>query len=370
MSFKSLFFSIILFLLTTKALYCTSSDIFLFIPEPVQTESRQGLNLDTLETTVPYIDLEIVHPTEHDLIEKYKNEYLSPFGRKWLAQVMKTAEPYRPYIRLKLAEYGLPQCLEFLPVIESGYKISAVSKTGAKGMWQFAENSIKGLLIKNEWLDQRLDPWLSTEAAIKKLKDNYNHFKDWSLALGAYNMGLGGMQRTINANKTTDFWNLVDLNALKSETKNYVPKFYAIADLLTNYEYYGLDIPLYTESSCIEFEEITLTKQINLDTLADDTGISYTTFRSLNPSLLTPITPPNMVFTLRIPVNTYKIVSDAITNQDSVYNLESYIVKKGDTLWGISRRYGVTVADLCNANNRTEKEILSIGTVLYVPILK
>ncbi len=370
MSFKSLFFPIVFLLLATKALYCTGSDIFLFIPEPVQSEEKQGLNLDTLEPSIPYIDLGIPHPSEHDLVEKYRNEYLSPFGRKWLTQVMTAAEPYRPYIRQKLAEYGLPQCLEFLPVIESGYKITAVSKSGAKGMWQFAENSIKGLLIKNEWIDQRIDPWLSTEAAMKKLQDNYNHFKDWSLALGAYNMGLGGMQRTLNANKTTDFWNLVDLNALKSETKNYVPKFYAIADLLTNYEYYELDIPSYNENSSMKFEEITLTKQINLDTLAHDTGIPYTTFRSLNPSLLTLFTPPNMVYTLRIPVNTYETVSKAITNQDSVYNLESYIVKKGDTLWGISRRYGVTVADLCKANNRTEKEILSIGTVLYVPILK
>ena len=120
------------------------------------------------EKKAAYIPLDMPY-SEHKLIDKYRTEFMSDFGRKWLTGVMQNAAVYRPYIRRTLAEYGLPQCLEFLPVIESSYNVYAVSKSGATGLWQFMENSIAGLLEKNEWLDERKDPWLSTNAAVKKL---------------------------------------------------------------------------------------------------------------------------------------------------------------------------------------------------------
>jgi len=321
------------------------------------------------EETAVYIPLDIPY-SEHKLIDKYRKEFLSDFGRKWLASVIHNAAVYRPYIRQKLAEYGLPQCLEFLPVIESSYNIYAVSKSGATGLWQFMENSISGLLEKNEWVDERKDPWFSTGAAAKKLKNNYEFFSNWELALAAYNTGLSGLNRLVKKSGKKDFWYLADKGLLRNETKNYVPKFLAIADLVTNAEYYGLDIPPYDSTASLAYSECILPRQINLEVLAEDTGIEYEIYKFLNPSLRYPITPPVEQYRLRIPAHCDELVQNALSNQQTSVFTHTYTVKQGDTLWGISRHYGISVETLCKINNRKQEAILSIGTVLFVPILK
>ena len=321
------------------------------------------------EKKAAYIPLDMPY-SEHKLIDKYRKEFMSDFGRKWLTGVMQNAAVYRPYIRRTLAEYGLPQCLEFLPVIESSYNVYAVSKSGATGLWQFMENSIAGLLEKNEWLDERKDPWLSTNAAVKKLKNNYEYFSNWELALAAYNMGLGGMNRIVQKAGKKDFWYAADKGLLRSETKHYVPRFLAIADLVTNAEYYGLDIPPYNPEAAIAFSECILPRQINLEVLAEDTGIEYEIYKFLNPSLRYPITPPDTLYRLRIPANCDEAVRKAVEKQQAYPFTHTYTVKQGDTLWAISRKYGISVETLCKINNRKSDSILSIGTVLFVPILK
>lgn len=319
-------------------------------------------------TYAEYIPLDIDYP-DHPLVLKYHNEFNSEFGKKWLAGVMERAKPYRPYIRRMLKENDMPLCLEYLPVIESNYNCRAVSKSGAAGLWQFMENSIKGLLKKNEWVDERMDPWLSTDAALKKLRDNYNYYKDWGLALAAYNMGLGGLNRIIKNSGKSTVWELIDGGFLRTETKNYFPKFLAIADLITNADYYQLDLPPYEEDAGYDFVTLTIFLQVNLDQFAAESGISYDTIKTLNPALLYPVTPYNSEYKLRIPADKREEAENALAKL-KVYSADIYTVKKGDTLWGISRRYGITVDELCNANNITGKEILRIGTMLFVPIVK
>ena len=193
------------------------------------TELNNQLNVSSLNNQtiletlkdITYVDLDIEYPL-HPLILKFHNEFNSDYGEKLLNQVLTRAEPYRAYIREKLIEYEVPLCLEYLPVIESNFNIKAVSKSGAVGLWQFMENSIAGLLTKNTWVDERKDPWLSTEAAIKKLKQNYDYFGDWALALAAYNMGLGGLSRLMKTTGCQSFWELADGGYLKAETKNYL----------------------------------------------------------------------------------------------------------------------------------------------------
>ena len=342
-------------------------------------EDTAGINSETSindasteteeETTyAEYIPLDIDYP-DHPLVLKYHNEFNSEFGKKWLAGVMERAKPYRPYIRRQLKENDMPLCLEYLPVIESNYNCRAVSKSGATGLWQFMENSIKGLLKKNEWVDERMDPWLSTDAALKKLRDNYNYYKDWGLALAAYNMGLGGLNRIIKSSGKTTVWELIDGGFLRTETKNYFPKFLAIADLITNADYYQLDLPPYEEDAGYDFITLTIFLQVNLDQFAAESGISYETIKTLNPALLYPVTPYNSEYKLRIPAAKREEAENALAKL-KVYSADIYTVKKGDTLWGISRRYGITVEELCNANNITGKEILRIGTMLFVPIVK
>jgi membrane-bound lytic murein transglycosylase D len=317
---------------------------------------------------IKYVDLDIDYP-EHELILKYHLEFNTNYGEKLLSSILTRAEPYRAFIREKLIEYELPLCLEYLPVIESNYNIKAVSKSGAVGLWQFMENSIAGLLTKNNWIDERKDPWLSTEAAIKKLKENYEYFKDWPLALAAYNMGLGGLSRKIKATGCKTFWELVDGGHLKTETTNYVPKFLAIADLITNAKYYGLDLPEYNPENSYKVETVNLSFQVSLEQLAKASSVSVKTLQSLNPGLSYSVTPYTNNFKLRVLSADKEKIAQALATLKPL-DANIYTVEKGDTLWGISRRYGLTVDALCMANNIKENQILRIGTRLVLPILK
>lgn len=330
-------------------------------------------SIDITSTTIDlnslYVPLDMPYK-EHERIDAYRTEFMSNFGKRWLAEVIQTANVYRPHIRQQLAEYGLPQSLEFLPAIESDYDTNAVSTSGAMGIWQFMENSIAGLLEKNDWIDERRDPWRSTEAAAKKLLYNYNYFKNWELALAAYNMGVGGLNKAIKTAGNNDYWYLADNGYLSDQTKNYVPKFLAVADLITNSDHYGLDIDPYDSTATADFVEFTLTKQIDLEVLAQETGIDYKIYKFLNPALEYTITPPFPSYTVRIPNGSEAITAQSIEKQSINTVAYPYTVKKGDTLWSVSRKYGTTVENLSMINKRTPDEILSIGTVLFVPILK
>lgn len=340
------------------------------------TELNNQLNVSSLNNQtiletlkdITYVDLDIEYPL-HPLILKFHNEFNSDYGEKLLNQILTRAEPYRAYIREKLIEYEVPLCLEYLPVIESNFNIKAVSKSGAVGLWQFMENSIAGLLTKNTWVDERKDPWLSTEAAIKKLKQNYDYFGDWALALAAYNMGLGGLSRLMKTTGCQSFWELADGGYLKAETKNYVPKFLAIADLITNSEYYGLNLVEYKPEKNYETSLITLSFQISLEQLALESKIDVNQLKSLNPGLLYSVTPYTNSYNLRVFTADKEKVQQALAKLKPL-DANIYTVVQGDTLWGISRRYGLTVDALCKANNITENQILRIGTRLVLPIIK
>jgi len=343
-----------------RTLACFILLISTILPESIYPTQQ------TVNSYYQFIDID--YP-DHGLIDKFRNEYMTGFGLKKLREILEQAAPYRPYIRRRLKEEGMPLCLEFLPIIESNYNIKATSKSGAAGLWQFMENSIAGYLTKDEWIDERKDPWLSTEAAIAKLKDNYNHFQDWALALAAYNMGLGGLSVVMRTQGISSAWDLIDGGHLKTETTNYVPKFIAIADLVTNADYYGISLPEYDESKELKFSTINLTNQIDLEELAFYSGIDISKFEMLNPALIYHLTPYGRQFTLRIPTGSEEIVADALTSING-FRTEIYIVKQGDTLWNISRRYGLTVKELCEKNNIKETDILRIGTKLFVPIYK
>ena len=259
--------------------------------ETVVTEKTQLLEEETVVTektaknpSRQELDIPLI---QHPLIEKHLKEFQKPFSINWLKKVLERASPYRPYIRQQLKENNMPLCLEYLPVIESEFKINAKSRSGALGMWQFMENSIQPFLKKNEWIDERLDPWKSTDAAIKKLQDNFNWFKDWELALAAYNYGSGGISRLIKKHDNVNsYWYLVDKGVLTNQTENYVPKFLAIAEIITNEEYYGLDLPKINEEEILNWEEVTVKKAIPITLLAKEMGIDSSILEFLNPSLL------------------------------------------------------------------------------------
>lgn len=310
----------------------------------------------------------------HPLVVKHREQYLSEKWLKWLRQVLEDSMEYRLYVRKMVQEMDLPPELEYLPVVESNYKTSARSRSGALGMWQFMENSVKPFLQLDEFVDERLDPWKSTSAGLRKLKDNYNQFKDWYLAIGAYNCGAGAMSKAVKKSGQEDFWYLADNALISNQTVNYVPKLLAIADLAEHSDFYQIDLPMHEEEYELlvnerdgVFDYIEVNQAYMLSTLAAEMRMSEKTIKHLNPGFTKGFTHPSKKSQIRLPPGMKESGLEALANIKPVSFPFQYKVVSGDSLWSISRKYGVTVQTLCEVNGIKENAILRIGKILYIP---
>lgn len=316
--------------------------------------------------------------TEEELsrpeVEKFRKMYLNEKWAALLKTCLETAMEYRLYVRKSVADEGLPAYLEYLPVVESNYKTNAKSKSGAIGMWQFMENSVYPFLTLNDFVDERLDPWKSTEAALKKLQDNYKTFGDWYIAIAAYNCGAGAMTRILKKAEEKNFWYLLDHKLLPAQTADYVPKLIAIADLSVNAEYYGISLPTHEEEfEVLEnekngvFDYITVTKAYSISQLATEMRMDLSELKRLNPSYTRGMTHPTKKSEIRLPVGMKQSAEDALAKLEPIEFPFTYKVVSGDSLWSISRKFKVTVQSICDLNNIRENDILKIGKILYIP---
>ena len=332
-------------------------------------------NQDAEENPKKIQYIELPYPgMQRPEVEKFRKQYLSPKWSALLHTYLERAMEYRLYVRKAIQDQQLPEILEYLPVVESNYITSAKSSSGAIGMWQFMANSVYPFLELNDFVDQRLDPWKSTDAALKKLKDNYNTFNDWLIAIAAYNCGAGAMRRAMNKSQSDDFWELVDKKAISSQTANYIPKLLAIADLAINADYYGIDIPNHNEEfeNLINekegnFDYISVDKAYSLNQLAGELRIDPKTINHLNPSYLLGMTHPSKKSEIRLPLGMKKSALEALEKLSPIEFPVEYTVQSGDSLWSISRKYGVSIASICEINNIKENAILRIGKILYIP---
>lgn len=307
-------------------------------------------------------------------VEKFRRQYLNEKWLKHLYNVLESAMEYRLFVRKSVQDKNLPEILEYLPVVESNYKTSAKSKSGAIGMWQFMANSVYPFLILDDFVDERLDPWKSTEAALKKLTENYNYFNDWLIAIAAYNCGVGAMNKILRKAEKKDFWYLVDKKLLPQQTADYVPKLIAIADLAINSEYYQIDLPNHNEEYEMlinekngDFDYIIVEKAYSLKQLASEMRMDYETLKKLNPSFVRGMTYPVKKSEIRLPLGMKKSAEDAIAKLIPIDFPFKYTVEKGDSLWSISRKYKVSIQSICDLNDIRENDILRIGKILYIP---
>lgn len=307
-------------------------------------------------------------------VEKFRRQYLNEKWLKHLYNVLESAMEYRLFVRKSVQDKNLPEILEYLPVVESNYKTSAKSKSGAIGMWQFMANSVYPFLVLDDFVDERLDPWKSTEAALKKLTENYNYFNDWLIAIAAYNCGIGAMNKILRKAEKKDFWYLVDKKLLPQQTADYVPKLIAIADLAINSEYYQIDLPNHNEEYEMlinekngDFDYIIVEKAYSLKQLASEMRMDYETLKKLNPSFVRGMTYPVKKSEIRLPLGMKKSAEDAIAKLIPIDFPFKYTVEKGDSLWSISRKYKVSIQSICDLNDIRENDILRIGKILYIP---
>ena len=312
--------------------------------------------------------------TDHPEVERFRNLYSSSSWKKKLSSDLEKGLSYRMYIRQALQEQNLPPELEYLPIIESNYKTWAKSKSGALGLWQFMENSVKPFLILNDYVDERLDPWKATDAALKKLTDNYNYFGDWLLAIAAYNCGAGALTRALKKSPEKNFWYLAENKLIPTQTAEYVPKLIAVADLAMNTEFYNIDLPthseefehLHNEKNAV-FDYVTVNAAYSINQLAKAMRLEPETLKELNPAFVKGITHPSLNSSIRLPLGTKQVALDALKKIEPYDFPIKYKVEKGDSLWGISRKHGTTVEALCELNGIKENDILRIGKILYIP---
>lgn len=284
---------------------------------------------------------------------------------------MARAAEYRPMILKEFKEAGLPEELSWLPLIESGFRVQALSPARALGLWQFIPSTgYKFGLKRDYYVDERMDPIKSTKAAIEYLSELHKLFGDWSTVLAAYNCGEGRVLRTIrsqNVNYLDNFWDLYE--KLPQETASYVPRFLATLHIMDNLEKYGL--PCLKKTIPIDYQTVTVNKQLRLTDIARKISVSRTLLETLNPELRYGLLPPEE-YQLRVPTSTVDLLLaslDDITpsNPASPKSYSSHRVKRGETLFNIAKRYGISMGDLAAANNMSKKATISSGKLLKIP---
>ncbi|MBI3628751.1 MAG: lytic transglycosylase domain-containing protein [Candidatus Rokubacteria bacterium] len=188
---------------------------------------------------------------------------------------------YLGMIRSILRKHGLPEDLAFTAMIESGFNPVAVSRAGAKGLWQFMAQTARNYGLRvDQWVDERLDPEKSTVAAAAYFRDLYNQFGSWFLAQAAYNAGEVTVARAIRLTRTNDFWELARSRHLRAETKDFVPAIQAVTLIGREPDRYGFEIPALEPR---RFETVKVPPRTDLRRLSRTAGVSLETLNSLNP---------------------------------------------------------------------------------------
>jgi membrane-bound lytic murein transglycosylase D len=305
---------------------------------------------------------------EEPLTQNYIDRYTSPAGLAFLKESMERGIPYLGFIQEEIEKRGLPGELLYLPVIESSYISTAVSRSGAAGLWQFMRNSIAPFGMRvDDWVDERMDFWKSTQGALQKLEENYRVLGDWPLALAAYNAGLGGINQAVRRGGVKDYWELSRRRILKTETIHYVPKLLAAAHILSQPRKYGLES--WQESP--RWARVPAGKIVDLDILAREAEIDPVLLRRGNRELLYNTSPPEAGYLFKVPAASVSRVEEVL-DRNGLELVEHYYhtIRYGDTLSALALRYGVTVSMIEGANPGVKSRALKIGGRLKIPAVR
>ena len=346
---------------------CESSD-----NEPVQiTDTMYAKRLAALPTIVrmPYNNM------VRTCIDRYTKK-----GRSQISYLLGISEYYFPIIEEEIDRIGVPRELKYLPIIESALNPKATSRAGAKGLWQFmfTTGKLYGLRANN-YIDERFDPAKATTAALLYLKDLYDMFQNWELAIAAYNCGPGNVKKAIiRSGGSTDFWKIFPW--LPRETRGYLPGFIAASYIMTYYMDHGIcpmepELPIATDT-------IHINKNLHFNQIVEICGADIEELRALNPQYLKDIIPgENETYILRLTNNT---TTKFVENQDTIYkhnadkyfpktniekmlkeakenngagNLIRHKIKNGETLGSIALKYRVSVKQIMKWNDMRNSNI-------------
>jgi len=283
---------------------------------------------------------------------------------------LRRAGRYREMISRVLREEGLPQDLIYLAQAESAFQPLALSRAGARGIWQFVAYRGQQYGLRHTWwIDERQDPEKATHAAAQHLRDLYNLYGDWYLAMAAYNCGPGNVQKGIERTGYADFWELYKRNVLPRETKNYVPIIIALTLIAKDAAHYNIQAE---PEAPVPTDIVKPGRAIDLRLVAETIDVDMETLRALNPSLLRLATPDDPSFELRLPLGTAQKFSAEIADipPDKWVSWRRHRVESGETLTSIGKKYHVTAAAIADANNLERNVALDAGEKLIIPAVQ
>ncbi|MFZ0738253.1 MAG: LysM peptidoglycan-binding domain-containing protein [Candidatus Acidiferrales bacterium] len=305
--------------------------------------------------------------TVNDSVLQYLSFFQTERGRAIVETGLRRAGRYHDMIRRVLKEEGVPQDLIYLAQAESAFQPQAVSRAGARGIWQFMPYRGEEYDLGRSWyIDERSDPEKATHAAAHHLRDLYAMFGDWYLVMAAYNSGPGNVAKAIERTGYADFWELQKRNALPTQTKNYVPIILALALVAKDPALYGVQVD---PDKPPDVDSVKPGHPIDLRLVADATGTELDDLRMLNPELLRLVTPDDSNFTLRLPPGTSAPFNAAIAGipPDKWKSWRIHEVSEGETLAAIAKHYKVTAAAIEQTNHLASATDIAPGEKLTIP---
>lgn len=365
-----------------------------YLHKKLQAESSREYDMDSVHFHSNVTDKEYLRRLAdmnsfitlpfNETVRNYMILYSEKMPTK-MGSMLALSQYYFPIFEEIFDKYGLPKELKYMAIIESALNPVAVSRAGAKGMWQFMYNTARmyGLTI-NSFVDERLDPVKSADAAARYLMDAYKIFGDWNLAISSYNCGSGNVSKAMRRSGSREFWPVYDY--LPRETRGYVPAFVGAMYAFTYYREHGLKPD--SLSMPVQVDTFHIRRMLHFRQVSALTGVTVEMLKNLNPQYVHDIIPGTAKeeYILRLP---YQYTSKFIENEDSVYAYNakeyfspatlqniavsgsassqrvSYKVKSGDYLGKIASRYHVTVKQLMEWNHLRNTN-LRVGQVLYI----
>lgn len=339
----------------------------LIAPAP-QELTEAGIKDSTVAQDIKYV---LNTKNDHPKVQKWI-EYYSVKDRERFQTFLNRGARYKPIIQDLLITNGLPPDLYYLGILESGFVSEAISHAGAVGPWQFMGPTGRqyGLRINN-YVDERIDIVRSTMAAIRYLKELYRQKKSWYLALAAYNAGPGRVRQAMRRGDSQNYWDLTSRMLLPYDTREYIPQFLAILSIGKSLEEYKfVEI---AEEEFLTRELVKVPSPIQLQKIADVSGVDYSTLKKLNPHLIRDITPPNIKHyhiwvpkeeTLKVAGNFETLGQHRIQGLQIERTLASYKgpkkvhrVKSGQNLATIAKQYGTSITTIKELNKLSSSKI-------------
>ena len=275
---------------------------------------------------------------------------------------------YKNLIDKALEEHKLPKGLAYLPVIESAYMPTLTSRAGAYGIWQFMPDTAREYGLRVDWwVDERADPERSTRAAAAYLRDLHGMFDDWSLALAAYNCGPGRVRRKLQETGATTFWELLEATALPKETRGYVPTFYATLLIASDPATYGFELgePESFEAKRVDVRgPVSLTYIAEATGIDEDLlrELNPALRRGVVPPGRAGVRVPVKA------AETLAARADSLRHEDAYMKYCSFTLRKGDTVSRLARAIGTKPETILAMNNLDENDRVGAGQALYLPV--